>query len=179
MIGNFIADHVVGKHYDGFSKDIIKGIELHRAIDGFTDSHPVVEKGKMRLRPVYHKYAPVIIDIFYDHFLAANWKDYSRISLREYSDYCYKIVMKDISILPEGIIRMMPYMIEYDWLYNYSNLPGIEKVLTGMSRRAKFTSNMELAISDLKRDYDLYASEFKEFFPEIIDFVKGRIEAKD
>jgi acyl carrier protein phosphodiesterase len=176
MIGNFIADHVIGKHYDGYSKDIIKGVELHRDIDAFTDSHPIVEIGKQRLRPEYHKYTPVIVDIFYDHFLAANWKDYSKIPLREYSDYCYKIVMNDVAILPEGIRKMMPYMIEYDWLYNYSNLDGIEKVMKGMSRRAKFKSNMELSINDLKKDYDLYAAEFKEFFPEIMAFTKAKLD---
>ena len=178
LIGNFIADHVVGKHYEGYSEDIIKGIVLHRDIDGFTDSHPLVEKGKVRLRPIYHKYSPVIIDIFYDHFLAVYWKDYSKIPLREYSDFCYKTVMKDSSILPLGIQKMMPYMIEYDWLYNYSNFEGIGKVLTGMSRRARFKSNMELSINNLKKDYDIYANEFKEFFPEIMAFVKDKLKEK-
>jgi|ERR1035437_1483910 acyl carrier protein phosphodiesterase len=172
MVGNFIADHVVGKHYENFSPEIIKGIEMHREIDRFTDSHPIVEESKKRLRPVYHKYTPVIIDIFYDHFLAANWKDYSPVPLKEYSEQCYKIVMDNHIILPEGIKKMMPYMIDYDWLYNYSNLKGIERVLTGMSRRARFKSDMELSIIDLKRDYDLYEEEFKGFFPEIIEHLR-------
>ena len=173
MTGNFIADHVIGKHYDNFSPEIIKGIELHREIDRFTDSHPIVEEGKKRLRPGYHKYAPVIIDIFYDHFLAANWKDYSPVPLTEYSERCYKIIMDQEAILPEGIKKMMPYMIDYDWLFNYSNLKGIERVLTGMARRARFQSNMELSGNDLKKDYDLYASEFKAFFPEIVEHLKN------
>lgn len=172
MVGNFIADHVVGKHYGNFSPEIIKGIEMHREIDRFTDSHLIVEEGKKRLRPVYHKYAPVIIDIFYDHFLAANWQDYSPVPLKEYSEQCYKIVMDNHIILPEGIKKMMPYMIDYDWLYNYSNLKGIERVLTGMSRRARFKSDMELSIIDLKEDYDLYEEEFKEFFPHIIEHLR-------
>ncbi len=175
MIGNFIADQVVGKHYDGYSVGIIKGIELHRGIDEFTDTHPIVERGKVRLRPMYHKYSPVIIDIFYDHFLAANWGDYSDISLSDYSESCYEIVLARDAILPAGIRRMMPYMIEYNWLYNYANFEGMERVLAGMARRAKFQSKMELSIHDLKKDYDLYAEEFKEFFPQIMEFAKDKL----
>ncbi len=171
-VGNFIADHVVGKHYDNYSDGIIKGIELHREIDRFTDSHPIVEVGKIRLRPAYHKYSPVILDIFYDHFLAVNWHDYSKIPLKDYSKQCYEIVMNKEEILPVGIKKLMPYMIEYDWLYNYSNFMGIEKVLNGMSRKAKFKSNMELSIGDLKRNFDLYDKEFKEFFQDLIKAVE-------
>ncbi len=175
MIGNFIADHVVGKHYDCYTTDIIRGIELHRGIDEFTDSHPIAEVGKQRLRPKYHKYSPVILDIFYDHILAVNWKDYSSFPLADYTYYCIQIVLERESILPQGIKKMMPYMIKYNWLFNYSNLDGIENVLNGMSRRAKFKSDMELSLFDLKSDYELYTIEFKEFFPQLIAYSKQKL----
>ena len=76
MVGNFIADSVKGNAMNDFSEGIQKGIILHRAIDTFTDSHNEMQKSKERLRPRYKKYAPVITDIFYDHFLAVNWQDY-------------------------------------------------------------------------------------------------------
>src|SRR5690349_12341831 len=84
MVGNFIGDFVKGRNLDDrFSSGIVKGIELHRAIDEYTDSHPVVAQSKNRLRPKYRHYAPVIVDVFYDHFLAKNWKNYHPTSLED------------------------------------------------------------------------------------------------
>ena len=77
IIGNFIADSVKGSAYNNFSKEIQQGLILHRKIDSFTDSHPVVEQSKQRLRAKYKKYSSVIVDIYYDHYLAINWKKYS------------------------------------------------------------------------------------------------------
>ncbi len=74
MIGNFIGDFVKGKAWEEFDSAIQRGILLHREIDRYTDDHEVVIKTKERLRPKYHHYAPVISDVFYDHFLASLWK---------------------------------------------------------------------------------------------------------
>src|SRR5277367_1527199 len=83
--GNFIGDFVKGKNLaDRFEKDIAKGIVLHREIDWFTDRHPVVKQSKDRLREKYRHYSGVIVDVFYDHFLARNWINYSSKSLSDF-----------------------------------------------------------------------------------------------
>ena len=75
QLGNFIGDFVKGRNLvEQFGHEIAKGIELHRAIDEFTDKHPIVKLSKVRLREKYRHYAPVIVDIFYDHYLAKNWE---------------------------------------------------------------------------------------------------------
>ena len=65
MIGNFIADHIRGNNYEEYSKEIQRGIFLHREIDTFTDNHQIVRKSKRRLHQRYRHYDGVIIDIFF------------------------------------------------------------------------------------------------------------------
>jgi acyl carrier protein phosphodiesterase len=173
LIGNFIADAVKGKEYQRFSEGIIKGIKLHRKIDEFTDQHPIVHHSVERLRPVYSKYSPVIIDIFYDHYLASNWHQYSPIPLNIYAQNIYKLITEHLNIMPLRVHHFLPYMIQSNWLFNYSNLEGIENVLKGMSRRAKFVSHMEHSINDLRKDYQFYEEEFNLFFPELVKFAEG------
>ena len=170
LIGNFIADSVKGKEYQNFSDGIIKGIKLHRKIDEFTDQHPVVRQSVERLRPVYAKYSTVIVDIFYDHYLAANWHHYSSTPLNIYAQSVYKLITENLHMMPARVHYFLPYMIQGNWLYNYSNLEGIENVLKGMSRRAKFVSHMEQSIHDLRKDYQFYEEEFNLFFPDLIKF---------
>ena len=167
MVGNFIADSVKGNSIDNFTEDIQKGIKLHRAIDMFTDNHPEMQKSKERLRPRYKKYAPVITDIFYDHFLAVNWQDYSKVSLRDYTNQVYKYLEGYYSVFPERSKQFYDYMIKYDILFAYTKIEGIEKVMQGMARRAHFISGMETATEELVKDYEEYQTEFKLFFPDL------------
>lgn len=167
MIGNFIADAVKGNQLLQFSEEIKKGILLHRKIDYFTDHHPVVRKSKLRLRKKYGKYAPVIVDIFYDHFLARKWENYSEIPLPEFSLRVYRIIQDHLISLPDKIQYLFPYMVQGNWLVNYSSLEGIDRTLMGMSKRTKFKSGMEHAGYDLSHYYQYFQNEFMEFFPEV------------
>ena len=172
MIGNFIADSVKGSKFKNYPEGISKGIKLHRAIDFYSDNHPVFLKSVERLRPNYHKYAGVIVDIFYDHFLAKNWKDYSKKPLHVYAEEVHSLMLKNADIMPERSAMFLKYAIKHNWLVAYGTLDGIGEVLYGMSRRTTFKSNMELSINDLKENYHLFEKEFKEFFERIEKFVQ-------
>jgi acyl carrier protein phosphodiesterase len=174
MIGNFIADFVKGKNaLQAFEPDIISGILLHRAIDAFTDTHPVVSKSKNRLRPKYHHYAGVIVDVLYDHCLARNWSSYHPDTLPKFADYCYQTILSYREILPERAKQMLPYMVKQNWLLNYRSWDGIHASLSGMSRRTAYASHMDEAAEDLKADYPEYESEFNTFFPELVKMSKN------
>lgn len=170
MVGNFIADHIKGKQILSFSSKVQNGIKMHRAIDDFTDHHAVVRKSKERLYPKYHKYAAVIVDMFYDHILARKFKDYSPISLSSFAQASYQILNAQKQNLPEHSQRFLHYMSENDWLSSYGTEIGIHQALSGLSRRTSFDSKMEESSADLKKDYALYESEFQSFFPELFEF---------
>ncbi len=176
LIGNFIADSVKGTAFNNFSVEVQKGILLHRKIDAFTDSHPIVEESKKRLRIKYKKYASVIVDVYYDHYLAANWSDYSQESLDEYTKKIYSLIELHKHSFPIKSQLFTKYMLEHNILAAYAHLEGIGKVLQGMSQRTSFISNMEHSIRDLKEHYPLFEQEFKLFFPELQQFVNAQIE---
>lgn len=175
MVGNFIADSVKGNAAQGFTEGIQKGIKLHRAIDTFTDNHPEMLKSKERLRSRYKKYAPVITDIFYDHFLAVNWNTYATVSLREYTQQVYTYLGEYYPVFPVRSKQFYDYMVKYDILFAYTKIEGIEQVMQGMSRRAHFISGMETATEELQRHYSDFETEFRAFFPDLQSFVKAQI----
>jgi acyl carrier protein phosphodiesterase len=168
MIGNFIADHIRGNNYESFSKEIQQGIFLHRAIDTFTDAHKIVRKSKRRLHARYRHYDGVIIDIFYDYFLAKNWADFSEIPLDVYTNSIYNLFDKIKLDLPAKSQQFIKYMIEYNILFNYKYKDGIEKVLNGMNRRTKGKSQMNLAIEDLRNLEAELEEDFSLFFKDLI-----------
>jgi acyl carrier protein phosphodiesterase len=168
QLGNFIGDFVKGRNLtEQFDAEIAKGIELHRSIDEFTDRHPVVKQSKARLREKYRHYAAVIVDIYYDHYLAKNWDQFHKTFLPDYAESVYEMIMSRENILPEKVKWIMPYMIKQNWLANYARIEGIGRVLGGMSRRTAFDSKMNEAVDDLKVSYSEFEQEFFEFFPEL------------
>ncbi|SFF59914.1 Acyl carrier protein phosphodiesterase [Salegentibacter agarivorans] len=174
-IGNFIADSVKGKQYLDFPPEIQKGIILHRAIDTFTDTHPIVSKSVERLFDRYGHYSRVIVDILYDHFLAANWKEYCEIPLKEYTEDFYKLLKDNFDVLPKPVQNFLPYMVADNWLYNYREIEGIEKILFQMNRRIKYRAKMHLAVEELREFYKEFENEFRMFFEELRTYVKSEI----
>lgn len=173
-IGNFIADSIRGNKYDHLPERIQKGIFLHLEIDTFTDAHSIPKKSSKRLHKNYSHYSRVIVDIFYDHFLAKNWNRYSDKPLEVFVENFYDLLEDNYTILPAGVKRMMPYMISDNWIYNYAKMEGIAKVLNGMNRRTNNKSKMNLAILDLEEHYESFEKEFTAFFEELIIFSKHR-----
>ena len=171
MIGNLIADHIEANKFNHLPLEIQKGIHLHRKIDSFTDAHETVRKSKRRLHERYGHFDGVIIDVFYDYFLAKNWKCYSQIPLDIYVKGVYKHLSDNNEILPDKTKKILPSMIKYNWLYNYQYLEGIEQVLKGINKRTRGLSKMDLAIEDLKLYHTELENDFLSFFDDLINYV--------
>jgi len=172
MVGNFIADHVKGSQIESFGAGVKDGIMLHRCIDAYTDGHPVVRESVIRLRPAFRKYAGVIVDMFYDHFLARYWSDYAETSLEAFTTNCYKVLQQHAGPLPGRSSRMLHYMERDNWLLAYRETGGLDKAFQGMAHRTTFYSGMENAVEALLEDYDNYLSEFKLFFPDLVIYAQ-------
>ncbi len=175
IIGNFIADAVKGKEYQSYREGIIKGILLHRKIDSFTDHHEIVSQTKSTLRPYFGKYSAVVSDIYYDHFLALHWSEYSSEPLEKFTLHIYSIIEAEHALMPEEVKHFFPYMVKQNWLYNYQSFQGMERVFSGMSRRAKFDSKMENGVMVLKEHYKTFEEEFRLFFPQLQQYVLQEI----
>lgn len=174
LVGNFIADFVKGRQQLAqFDATIIKGIELHRAIDSFTDTHSIVRETKVKLREKYNHYSGVIVDVFFDHFLARNWHHYHTAPLATFAADVYRTIQSYDDALPADVRYMLPYMIKGNWLLNYANLEGVGRTLSGMASRTKFKSRMDEAIGDLEAHYDYFQAQFKMFFPLLVNHAKN------
>ncbi|MEQ8926751.1 MAG: ACP phosphodiesterase [Fulvivirga sp.] len=175
MVGNFMGDFVKGSSFDHYDEIIVKGIWLHRAIDEYTDNHKIVAKSKDRLRAKYRHYSGVIVDVFYDHFLAKNWPNYHPEKLLSFTEKAYAILASYKNIMPSKAQYVLPYMMEGNWLYHYAKTEGIHKSLSGMARRTKYNSKMEEAVNDLNEHYEDFEKEFTLFFSDLKDFCSNWI----
>lgn len=174
-IGNFMADGIRGKQFENFPAAVQKGILLHRAIDTFTDAHPVFRKSTKKLHSRYHHYAGVIVDLYYDHFLAKNWSVFSTEKLEDYSTRFYQSLLDNSEILTPKTQNLLPYMMEHNWLLSYQSVPGLERILSQMDHRTKNQSQMRFAGEELVAYYKDFEEEFSLFYNELQVFSKNKL----
>lgn len=173
IVGNFIADSVKGSHYKKYSERVAQGIMMHRAIDFFSDKHPVYLKSAHRLSDRHGKFSGVIIDMFYDYILASNWEKFSDISLKDFSEKAYKILQGHTAVMPEKSRIILHYMSKHNWLLSYKDTEGIKRALNGLSQRMKYYHPMHESVVLLEKDKDSFLTDFMEFFPLLQEHIKG------
>jgi len=177
LFGNFVADAVKGNDVMNFEGDIRLGIRLHRRIDVFTDRHEVFRKSVARIRDSFGKYSGIVVDIYYDHFLAANWNRFHHDPLPVFAGYVYDILLERYSLLPKRTKRLLPFLITQNWLVGYADFDGLARVFYGMDRRTGFGSGMKTAVVALKDNYNDLYSDFSLFYPGLQEYVLDELVA--
>jgi len=172
MLGNFIGDYVKGNKYQSYPEKVAFGILLHRNIDLFTDQHPDVRKCIEILKPEYGRYAGIVVDVFLDHFLAANWNKYSSHTLRQTAKHAHAVFLSNFMILPFRVKQFLPFLIQHKRLESYAKRENIYDVLEIMSRRTSLPRKSDWAMQVLADEYEQFGSLFRSFFAEMIEFVE-------
>ncbi len=178
-LGNFIGDYVKGKDYEKYPPMIKKGIILHRKIDSFTDSHPIVRNHKQFFYERYHKYAGIVTDIVYDHFLSHEWYMFSDTDFNEYVNNTHAWLNNNIDLMPLEMKKFVPNFIRNNWLQSYRSVQGIESVLIGMSKGTSLPAEYEFAIFILKKHYAEMKHDFFQYFPQLVEHAETFINSKD
>jgi acyl carrier protein phosphodiesterase len=172
ILGNFIADYVKGNKYLQYPEMVAYGIQIHRSIDSFTDRHRDVRYFIDFLKPGYGRYAGIVADVFMDHFLAANWNDYSGFTLRQFSKHAHAVFLSNFMLLPFRVKQFLPFLIQHKRLESYAHRENMFQVLEIMSRRTSLLANSEWAMQILHQEYDQFERLFRSFFAEMIEYVE-------
>jgi acyl carrier protein phosphodiesterase len=171
LVGNMISDFVKGKTKFNYLPDIQKGITLHRAIDEFTDTHPVTKTAKEFFRPAYRLYSGAFVDVVYDHFLALDTNEFpNSFSLENFSQQVYQTLEQNFSYLPLQFQKFFPYMQQHNWLFNYQYKTGIEKSFGGLVYRAKYINEYSTAFTVFNKEYKILQECYDNFFPDLKQF---------
>lgn len=168
-----LGDFVKGKPSEGWDASVRAAILKHRAIDRFTDQHPTVVSSRMLVHPDRRRFAGILVDIFYDHFLAVHWQRYHATPLAEFTREIYNVLLLQHASFPPRLQRMLPWMASQDWLASYAEIESIDAALTGMARRLRFPERgqgLKTGVTELKQNYAQYEAHFLAFFPDLRAF---------
>lgn len=173
LIGNFIADHLRGNNFSGYSPQVIEGVYLHRRIDAFTDAHAEFKKSKRVFYNGFERYSGVLVDIYFDHLLAKNFSMYSETPLKEFSENVYKIYSAHEYLLPKTSSGFLEYVIKNNIYTAYASITGIEKVLFHLSHRIQHKAHLHESVCLFKEHEAELQGYFTSFFKDAVqEFIK-------
>ena len=179
LTGNFMADFITGPGDGELTPGILKGIEIHRGIDSYTDLHPSSSALRALLRKRHRKYSPVVVDLIWDYYLSINWERFHKQSLRDFADKTYNVLLAQRKYYPVHLNGKLEAMIDSDFLLAYSTKKRMKRSLAWMDRRARFPSNFTGAIEDIDENQERIQSLFDAFMPDIVEFVNQRYQKQD
>ncbi|HEU4752164.1 MAG TPA: acyl carrier protein phosphodiesterase, partial [Armatimonadota bacterium] len=161
-----------GRDLSQYPERVQFGITLHRRIDAFADAHPVFGRSRRRIAPGQRRYAGVLVDLFYDHFLACRWEQYAGEPLDRFCDRTYALLREEQPRLPHPLDRVAGAMVEQDWLRSYQEIAGIRLALERMARRIRPGYALAPAVEDLQTLRAQFEADFHGFFPDLVGHVR-------
>ena len=166
-VGNFMADSVKGSNLSKYPAEIQKGITLHRFIDDFTDHSPLLIDVKHSMQQHFPKYYSLILDVYFDHYLARNWNDYSGTNLKAFVRNMYLQLVLHYRWLPPRARRSLPFLITQNWLESYKEISGIGMIFERMHRYRGLPWDSAPIINYLEQNYCEIEISFRKFFINI------------
>lgn len=175
LVGSLMGDFVKGRLQKlNYPQPVLNALRLHRRIDSTTDAHPRVRKSRNRFDPDFRRYAGILTDVFYDHFLARHWTRYHRTPLADFARRVYDALDVHEELLPKRLKLFALYMRQRNLLMNYRELDTIDQSLQGIASRLSHTNPVGKARAQLEKHYDGLESDFHAFFPDIVLLAKPK-----
>lgn len=177
LLGSLYGDFVKGRLQGQFNPEIEAAIQLHRSIDVFTDRHPLVDLALSRFTLTRRRYAGIVLDVFFDHCLARDWRLYADQPLERFTSDVYRVLAAEPQ-LPGRLAQIAPHMAANDWLGSYREFAVLDQVLRGISRRLSRPEELAAAMEELRRLYEPLSDDFRLFYPQLQRFAQDHLIAQ-
>ncbi len=170
-LGNLCGDFVRGVDVATLHPELQRGVRLHRAIDRYVDAHPVVVGARQRLQPPFRRFGGVLVDVWFDHFLARDWEHHGKgQALRSFLGDVHADLHAHLALLPVALQRVVPRFTTEGWLEGYGSIEGIERVLGMMDRRLARPTPLARGGELLREHYAALGEDFARLWPDLAAF---------
>mgnify|MGYP002640873914 CR=1 FL=1 len=173
-LGNIMADFMRDVDQETLPPKVWGGIQLHRSVDGYTDSHEVFKDLRRQFSPEKRRFSGIVLDVVFDHFLIKHWRKYSSKDFDVFVDQCYADLWEHKDLMPSRMEMVVGWMIKRDWIRSYAELDHVGRALDGLAGRLQLKHDFHGSIEEVRQHYDAIESGFLIFFPELLQHVNAR-----
>ncbi len=175
IVGGLEGDYYKGPLRGDLPHAIERGVKLHRAIDAYTDNHPVVAQLRRDMPQSLRRYAGILIDLSFDHYLSLHWSDFSDIPLPDFNDSVYRTLTDHADHLSDGSRNMLARMLEYDLLGLYLQWETVPATARRIGQRFKRHNPFDDIEQELSPARPMLEQAFLAFYPELKAFTADQL----
>ncbi|MDJ0777039.1 MAG: ACP phosphodiesterase [Gammaproteobacteria bacterium] len=167
-VGNLLGDFARGVDIEALTPAVRAGLDNHRAVDRFTDTHPLVSAMKEAFSPARRRFAGIALDIYFDHLLIRYWDRFDARDPDEVIGEFYRRMLDGQALMPAANMRSTTRrMVETDWFGSYRHVDSVAQAIDRVAARIRFEHSFDNAIEDLRRNHEQIRDGFFEFFPAL------------
>lgn len=165
--GNLLGDFRRGVDVSSLPKAVEAGLNNHMLVDRITDRHDAVREAKQLFGARHRRFAGIMLDVVFDHFLIKDWDRYHHQTFDDFCQQAYALLAIRVGDMPPAMQRVVNSMITHQWLENYRKLEGVGYALDRIAQRIRFANDFAGSVEELERHYDELQRCFDVFFPKL------------
>ncbi len=165
--GNLLGDFCRGIDLHSLPPQVHAGVLRHRAVDRFTDSAPAVRAAKALFSAQRRRFAPVIVDVMFDHLLLKHW---SALDNRPFAPLCrqiYQQLWQQRAMMPAAMAHTVTALVQQDWFHSYRSLSSVGLALDNIARRIRFANAFSGSFDELAQHQGELEQLFLQFYPAL------------
>lgn len=166
-----MADFMRGVDHESLPPKVWQGVQLHRSVDRYTDTHDVVKELRKYFSPEKRRFSGIVLDVVFDHFLIKHWEKYSHKDFNDFVNLCYADLWEHRDLMPPRMEMVMGWMIKRDWIRSYAELDHVGRALDGLAGRLKLKHDFHNSIEEVHHHYEAIEVGFLAFFPELLEYI--------
>lgn len=166
--GGLLGDFIRGPLHGAFDRRIEDGIRLHRHIDASSGRHPATLSALRAFEPPYRRWAPIALDVLFDHYLATSFEDWHDKPLHQFSSECYAQLQARRSIMPTSARQLIDHMQAVDMLGRYAQRSSVQRALDHLSGRARHANPLAEIMPLLERHDRHLRTCFGQLMPALV-----------
>jgi len=173
FLGNFLGDFVKGNPDGKFNHKVEQGIRLHRFVDSYTDSHPLIKSVKPLFEKELRRFSPIALDMFWDHCLAKNWLVFHKEPLTHFTFQTQVIIAHEklalTKPLPLQFEKVAQLVWQGNWFEHYRDIKNIDFALQRIATRSPRMAPLAGTFVTLADHYEQLSEIFFELYPDLLN----------
>ena len=165
--GTLLGDFIRGADLSAWPADVEHAIRLHRRIDAFTDTHPVLIEARGALPTNLRRYAGILMDVYFDHLLIAQWEEWATAPLSHFTEEVHDALARLAPTLPPPADRVAGGMAAHKGLMASATHEGMARILARIGNRLSRPVALDQALPALADAHATLDDAFRRFFPAL------------
>lgn len=177
-----VAGGLEGDFYKGplgadLPDSLARGVQLHRAIDAYTDQHPQVAELRRALPAHLRRFSGIVADLSFDHYLSVHWDAFSDMPLKAFNREVYATLSRHSHDFSPPARQMFARLVEHDILGLYDRWQTVTATAARIGQRFGRRNPFGNLERDLAPHRELIEAAFLNFYPDLQSFSRTMADA--